>query len=163
MWKLSEIMELVSACPQDVIRPLWLPRQCTRCPRSFHKRAAVDLHINSVLWLVCYGEGGMLCGMQKASESTLLKFVFRYLQIQRYRQSFIRATSPLCQSALVWCLCVCVTNCCSSFCFVVTRHPLRISDPDGVLRFLGACHLWCQARGLDLAMLLLALSHHEQT
>jgi hypothetical protein len=48
-----------------------------------------------------------------------------------------------------------------SLCFVVTRHSLRISDPDGVLRFLGACHLWCQARGLDLAMLLVASLHHE--
>ena len=40
----------------------------TRCPGSFNKRAAADLHINSVLWLVCYGEGGM----QKALYWSLL-------------------------------------------------------------------------------------------
>lgn len=84
--------------------------------------------------------------------------------MQCYGQSFIQLSNftalPKCQSTLVLRV-VCVKEYWCSLCFVVTRHSLRISDPDGVLRFLGACHLWCQARGLDLAMLLVASLHHE--
>ena len=86
--------------------------------------------------------------------------------MQCYGQSFIQLSNftplPKCQSTLVLRV-VCVKEYWCSRCFVATRHSLRISDPDGVLRFLGACHLWCQARGLDLAMLLVASLHHEKT